>query len=461
VALLGSFANTGESNTCFVFTEDGVFTPKSVGEAAAHEAGHTFGLEHHSLYDANGQKLDDYSPGTPDVAPIMGVSYYSTRGLWDNGPDSDGANVLQDDLAIISSSRNGFGYRADDYGSTFFSAPALTASGGKVTASGVIEHRTDVDAFRFTSAGGTVQVSLNPAQYGPLLDGTVKLLDPFGDVLGQADTASLGESFSVNVPGGSYVILVSSAGGYGDLGQYSISATLPGGSLPGGSDHFFVQGTDFDDNISITVVDSKYQLDVNGDVQTIDPATIKQFDVLSGGGNDVVTIGTGVPGTYVLAGSGSDTVIGGDFADTINGSGGNDLIFGGGANDRLSGSAGRDQLYGGGGRDRLYGDQDNDVLVGGSGVDRMWGGSENDVLSGETSDDKLYGEGGNDTLYGGAGSDLINGGDGLDTVYAGDGNDVMYVRDNMADYVNGGAGTNSAQVDDTLDSQDSLQTLLA
>jgi Ca2+-binding RTX toxin-like protein len=294
-----------------------------------------------------------------------------------------------------------------------------------------------------------------------MLDGTVKLVDPFGGVLGQAATASLGESFTVNVPGGTYSIQVSSAGGYGDLGQYTVSAQIPASGAVGGSDHYFVQGTDDADNISINLVDGAYKLDVNGTISTIDPGTIKQFDVLTGDGNDVITIGPGVPGTYVLAGGGDDTITGGDGNDTFNGSSGNDLIFGGGGDDRLTGGAGRDQIYGFSGKDRIYGEAGNDVVVGGAGVDRIYGGPDNDIVSGESGDDKLYGEDGIDTVVGGDGSDLMNGGNDLDTLYGQAGDDTFYTRDNTADYVNGGTGNNSAQIDDGLDAQDSLQTLLA
>ena len=34
--------------------------PKYVAEAAAHEAGHLFGLTHQSAYDANNNKSDEY-----------------------------------------------------------------------------------------------------------------------------------------------------------------------------------------------------------------------------------------------------------------------------------------------------------------------------------------------------------------------------------------------------------------
>ncbi len=46
----------------------------------------------------------------PDESPIMGDSYYATRGVWAQGTSSLGPNVIQDDLAVLSA--NNFGYRA-------------------------------------------------------------------------------------------------------------------------------------------------------------------------------------------------------------------------------------------------------------------------------------------------------------------------------------------------------------
>ena len=448
VAPLGGFYN-GAPNTGYAFSAVFGNDPRNIAEVCAHEAGHLFGLEHHSTFDEQGQKVDEYDPGNGLVAPIMGVAYYSTRGIWTRGPSSPGAGVIQDDLAVLTNSANGFGYRTDDHGGTLFSATTLTAgSSGVLTASGIIERNSDVDAFTFNSPNGTLQISLNNAALGPMLDASIRIADPFGGTIGEARTASLDETLSVIVAPGTYTVYVSGGGSYGDLGQYTLTAQLPGGGVGTEIDHYLVTGTDEDDNISITLVDNEYKLDLNGEIFTIDPATIKQFDILSGDGNDVVTIGPGVGGVYVLAGAGSDTINGGEGNDTITGSGGNDLIFGGDGDDRLAGSAGHDIIVAGNGRDRGYGEAGNDVMTGGAGVDRLWGGLDHDVLSGESSADKCYGEDGNDSIYGGRGTDLLNGGDGLDFLYGGDDNDVLYTADAFVDVVNGGVGDDDAQTDE-------------
>ena len=482
VALLGSFANPLFDNTGFVFSVDGVDDPKSIAEAAAHEAGHTFGLEHQSLWDQQ-QLVAEYDPGDAQVAPNMGVAYYSARGLWRYGPtplhDDQNNPIYQDDLAIISGSTNGFGYRGDDYGDTTGSATTLTGVNGTVSAAGVITKASDADVFKIDVPAGVLNVSVTPWTLGGMLDASVQLIDSNGTVLKDVDTSSLSESLTQTVSAGTYYIKVFSRGAdmrgrttgdtgqlvfgghEGDIGQYELRAALPVGVDTSSSQILQVSGTDAADNISITLDSDGYKLDINGDVQTLDPSSVGQFNILAGDGNDVVTIGPGVCKVYILGGAGDDTLTGGDNNDTITGSGGNDLIFGGLGDDRLAGSAGRDNIIGGDGRDRLYGDAGNDVLIGGAGVDRLYGGTDHDVLSGGSSNDKLYGEDGNDSLYGGGGDDLMTGGVGLDYLYGQEGNDTFYTRDSAFDSVNGGSGTNHAQLDDLYDSQEAIQDLLA
>lgn len=61
-----------------------------------------------------------------------------------------------------------------------------------------------------------------------MLDATLELRDGNGQLLASADTASLGESLTSSLPAaGTYYLIVRSKGNYGDLGQYSISGTLP------------------------------------------------------------------------------------------------------------------------------------------------------------------------------------------------------------------------------------------
>ena len=70
----------------------------------------------------------------------------------------------------------------------------------------------------------------------------------------------------------------------------------------------------------------------------------------------------------------------------------------------------------------------------------------------------ILGRGGNDTITvgkgvvackidGGDGNDTIRAGNGNDNILGGAGNDTIYCRNGVRDTVDGGTGTNSAQVD--------------
>jgi Ca2+-binding RTX toxin-like protein len=120
----------------------------------------------------------------------------------------------------------------------------------------------------------------------------------------------------------------------------------------------------------------------------------------------------------------------------------------------------------------------NDRITGGTrfGVATLRGGAGDDVLIGvqsfdETSGVSLSGDSGNDSLVGTAKSDTLSGGDGNDTltgnaggdVLRGDaGNDRILARDTTKDTVDGGLGTDAAQVDtgSVADSVLSIETFL-
>jgi Ca2+-binding RTX toxin-like protein len=189
-----------------------------------------------------------------------------------------------------------------------------------------------------------------------------------------------------------------------------------------------VNGTVAADAIAITARDDQIISTRGGVSKSFSVAAI---DVFAGDGNDLVTIGAGVRGSYVDAGPGNDRVIAGDNADTLTGGAGKDFLDGGAGDDRVAGNGGHDHLIGGAGNDRLYGGNENDTLEGAAGVDRIWGGAGDDLLAGNGSSDKLFGEAGNDTLVGGSERDVLDGGDGIDT---------FLLRDGSIDTANGGAG---------------------
>jgi hypothetical protein len=198
--------------------------PHYVAEAIAHEAGHNFGLEHQSVFSGS-TKLGEYNSGTNQQAPIMGRSYYSQRGVWWVGQDS--AGPVQDDMSVIAGADNGFGYRPQDHGQSIATADPLTTIGGILRGSGVISTTSDADFFAFTAPQpSTVTFTANVAQFGPMLHLKLVLLDSSGAVIQTADSNSLGQTLSADLPAGAYRIEVASHGDYGDLGQYSLSGVV-------------------------------------------------------------------------------------------------------------------------------------------------------------------------------------------------------------------------------------------
>ncbi|HZN35759.1 MAG TPA: zinc-dependent metalloprotease family protein, partial [Pirellulaceae bacterium] len=136
VAYVGGFAN-GASNVGYVFEDAlGNGNPRFVAEAATHEAGHLFGLSHQASW-SGGSLSSEYNSGNGTWAPIMGVGYYADRTTWHRGPTTAGAASIQDDMSVLAGSANGFGFAADDFGSTTAAAAALPTSGGSVNVAGL------------------------------------------------------------------------------------------------------------------------------------------------------------------------------------------------------------------------------------------------------------------------------------------------------------------------------------
>lgn len=227
ISYVGSFTNS-IANVAFVFPNNlGAGAPRYVGEASSHEAGHAFGLNHQSTYDSSGAKTNEYNPGSGDSAPIMGVSYYATRGLWWYGT-STSSTTYQDDLAVISQSANTFGYRPDDVGNNASSATPLILSGTQVSGAGIIGKTNDVDYFSFATDSGAISLRVDVPAGINNLDARLELRDAGGNLLASADpTDSYGASLNyVIATGESYRVVVGSHGNYGDLGQYIVSGTI-------------------------------------------------------------------------------------------------------------------------------------------------------------------------------------------------------------------------------------------
>lgn len=153
-------------------------------------------------------------------------------------------------------------------------------------------------------------------------------------------------------------------------------------------------------------------------------ADVTRIDIEGKGGDDVITIGSGITiRTEIDGDGGNDTITGGDGDDDLDGDSGNDTLNGGAGDDNLDGGSGNDILNGGDDNDRLRGDSGSDELNGGAGNDNCDGGSGNDTVNGDDDGDYLTGGNGKDVIVGGLGDDDLEGGSGNDDIDGGDGND--------------------------------------
>ncbi|HEY8919376.1 MAG TPA: T9SS type A sorting domain-containing protein [Chitinophaga sp.] len=234
VAYISSF-NWNDDTPCWVFN-GGV---KGAGDAASHEVGHTLSLGH----DGRNSPAEGYYAGQGNWAPIMGVGYYKPIVQWSKG-EYNSANNLEDDLAKMTSSTFGVGYRADDYGNSISSAGVLSVgSGGSISSSGIIERTADVDVFSFSTSGGNATINFNPAPRHANLDILARLLNSSGAVVATSDPAGLSAAINANLAAGTYYVSVTGTGvgnpatdgysNYASLGAYTITGTISGGTGSG------------------------------------------------------------------------------------------------------------------------------------------------------------------------------------------------------------------------------------
>jgi len=219
VAFRNAFTNSSLVNTVYVFAQSLGNSPKNIALAAAHEAGHAFGLQHHPAYDGAGRVTEEYSRGDADRGPIMGAPYGAARALW--WYDS---RIGQDDLATLGSV---LGLREDGVGHSLSTATKW-GTATRFSGSGIIVKQDRADYYTFDTGGGDLALRVNVASVGPTLDAQVQLLDWWGNVVASADPSDrLDASLSVSgLAAGRYYVKVSSHGGFGDVGTYTIDGSL-------------------------------------------------------------------------------------------------------------------------------------------------------------------------------------------------------------------------------------------
>jgi|GEM_PF-887441 len=235
VAYLNSFGETSQ-RVCWSFYSTG----KNAAEVISHEIGHTLSLSH----DGRTSPSEGYylGHGTDPVgwAPIMGAGYYKNLSQWSKG-EYLSANNPEDDIGKIASK---LGTKADDAGATQATAALLEIfSNGTVDTEGTIEKTTDVDAFKFTTTGGAINLTIADASPSPDLDLSASIYDSSDTLVltNNPDTA-ITAALSTTLPAGDYTVRVDGVGrgdplvdgytDYGSIGQYTITGTIVGAVVP-------------------------------------------------------------------------------------------------------------------------------------------------------------------------------------------------------------------------------------
>ena len=236
----------------FIWNGDSVANPEfSLPDTVSHEVGHSLGLLHDGIAPAAPGASSYYAghgAGAVSWGPIMGAPFGRNLTQWSQGivngvPVYPAANDPEDDLAVIASAKNGFGYRPDDYSDTTTGAFALNGllQAKLNTTYGIIGKSNDVDYFSFKANAGAATIHIDQLFVGPNLDIKADLYSSNGTLLQSSNPLDqLNATITLNLPTkGTYYLEVSGTGlaanavvgnlgysRYGSLGNYRITGTV-------------------------------------------------------------------------------------------------------------------------------------------------------------------------------------------------------------------------------------------
>ena len=222
---------------CWAFTAD-YYTTADISGIISHEVGHTMGLSHDGRANPYEEYFDGQGSGATSWAPIMGATYDHIVTQWSKG-EYYRANNREDDIAIIGSAANGFGFVGDEDAA---GGPVALPATGAINVAGIIGNKLDVDQYLFATSGGIVTVVAKPAAVEPNLDILLEIRDQSGaTVLASSNPlGALDANLSTQLPLGTYRIVVRGTGegnpqtvgytSYGSMGAY----TMTGAFIPMG-----------------------------------------------------------------------------------------------------------------------------------------------------------------------------------------------------------------------------------
>lgn len=241
VAFVGSFT-WGDDTPAWVFSGLLNNNIKYVAEAISHEAGHTLGLQHQSVFDTNCMKIAEYGAGqgTGEIswAPIMGVGYYRNLTTWHIGTSAYGCTYIQNDIDVIADAVNGIGLRSDDHGNDHYLASPIIVSSQSFQTNGIINTASDKDVFKLDLTTTTnfklsaLPESVGGSNSGANLDVKVSLLDLSGDTINRYNPSDLlNAGIDTTLHASTYFLVIEGVGNinlldYGSLGYYSLSGNL-------------------------------------------------------------------------------------------------------------------------------------------------------------------------------------------------------------------------------------------